>query len=127
MATDSQLSLPDRTTSTSNNDPDQTKLPGFGLPIDYLPKWSKGDTTTRFPHAIADYVATEGVTVRERRMLAFIDNITDKPEWEHKVFDEGIVAKWREEGNVFDEESQDVLLSAPMFDYVSSFIILVFY
>jgi hypothetical protein len=30
-------------------------------------------------------------------MLAFIDSITDKPDWTRKVFDLDIVAKWKEE------------------------------
>jgi hypothetical protein len=119
MATDSQLSLPDRTTSHEGGKSDRVELPGFGLPIDFLPNWNKFSTPVRFPHAIADLVASEGVTVRERRMLDFIDSITDKPGWERKVFDEEIVAKWRAEGSVQDEEIEDVYLSEQMFDYVS--------
>lgn len=30
-------------------------------------------------------------------MIAFMDQITDKPDWEHKIFDETIVGKWKAE------------------------------
>lgn len=39
----------------------------------------------------------ERLTVREVSMLALMDSITDKPNWDQKVFDEDIVAKWRTE------------------------------
>ena len=97
-------------------------LPGFGLPVDHMPgKYVRSRNTpyTRFPHAIADNVASDGVTVRERRMLQFIDQISDKPEWERKVFDEEIVGKWRAEAGREDEEIGDVVLSEEMFEYVS--------
>lgn len=89
-----------------------TKLPGFGLPIDHMP-----EHTYRFPHAIADDYATQPITFRERRMLNFINQITDKPEWDRKVFDESIVSKWREEAE--KKLDNDVILSEPMFDYAS--------
>jgi len=52
-------------------------------------------------------------------MLAFINKISDKPEWERKVFDEEIVSKWRAEGVVRSEELGDLVLSEKMFDFVS--------
>jgi hypothetical protein len=91
-------------------------LPGFGMPINYLPKWSPTDREGRFPHAIADFVASDGVTVRERRMLEFITQITDKPEWNRNVFDETIVTKWRDEALQHGE----AIFSAQMFDYVGT-------
>lgn len=35
--------------------------------------------------------------VREVAMMMLMDNLTDKPNWHAKVFDEAIVAKWRRE------------------------------
>ncbi|KAF3769013.1 hypothetical protein M406DRAFT_250309 [Cryphonectria parasitica EP155] len=35
--------------------------------------------------------------VREVAMMAIMDQLTDKPEWHHEVFDRSIVDKWREE------------------------------
>ncbi|KAF8993753.1 hypothetical protein BDQ17DRAFT_1224385, partial [Cyathus striatus] len=37
------------------------------------------------------------MTLRELRMLRIMDEVTDKPNWEIKVFNEDITAKWREE------------------------------
>jgi len=114
MESGSQVSIPARGAQI------RTQLPGFGLPIDHLPKWTRDSSTSkRFPHAIADFFASAGVSLRERRMLAFINKISDKPEWERKVFDEEIVSKWRAEGVVRSEELGDLVLSEKMFDFVS--------
>lgn len=52
-------------------------------------------------------------------MLEFVNQITDKPEWERKVFDEAIVARWKAEGAVnVDGLNGDVYLSDQMFEYV---------
>ncbi|KAK7752891.1 hypothetical protein SLS62_005234 [Diatrype stigma] len=45
-------------------------------------------------------------------MLGFISQITDKPGWDDKVFDEGIVQKWRHEAT-----SQYTDFTNSMFDY----------
>lgn len=107
--------------NTDNEQGHRVQLPGLGRPINDFPTETEDedeDKRLRFPHAIADNCDSEGITVRERRMLDFINNITDKPEWERKVFDEAIVAKWREEGCVWSESLDDVYLSSAMFDYV---------
>lgn len=94
-------------------------LPGFGKPLKFLPKWEPQTKSTeeRFPHAICDFVASAGVTLRERRMLEFIDKISDKPEWHRKVHDETIAAKWKEEACRHSEELEDEYLSSTMFDF----------
>lgn len=122
--------------STANN---RISLPGFGRALnDYpydLTQGPKGPRL-RFPHAIEDEYPAQGVSVRERRMMEFVDQITDKPEWTRKVFDEGIVAKWRaeavgyrgelneesnEEDDELDEEGEDEkYLTEPTFSYVGS-------
>ncbi|KAF4303366.1 putative duf1665 domain containing protein [Botryosphaeria dothidea] len=84
--------------------------PGFGLPINH-------DPSHAFPHAIGDYVVSGGITLRERRMLDFITQISDKPDWDRKVLDQEIVAKWKSEACRFDESCQDDFLSEPMFEY----------
>ena len=69
MATDTQM---------AGVDDDRIQRPGFGMDIDFLPDWDRGDEEwSRFPHAIADALASAGVTVRERRMLEFVSQITD--------------------------------------------------
>lgn len=92
------------------------KFPGFGLPLDDMPSSWKRDCADRkrFPNAIQDWAGL-GVTVRERNMLSFINLITDKPEWDRKVFDEEIVGKWRQEASANDAD-----FSGKMFDFVSS-------
>lgn len=96
---------------------DRVALPGFGLPIDSMPRPKK-----RFPHAIADDFAKfeRGVMVSELRMLDFMNQISDKPEWDRKVFDKAtnIVAKWEEEA--CSEERGAARLSTAMFIFVSS-------
>ncbi|OJD28634.1 uncharacterized protein BKCO1_1320004 [Diplodia corticola] len=65
--------------------------PGFGQPI-YIDK--------SYPQSFRSAVLgwrPEPVTERERSMLAVINALTDKPDWEHKVFDDSIVARWRAE------------------------------
>lgn len=54
------------------------------------------------------------MTVYERNMLGFISQITDKPNWDDKVFDEGILEKWRQEAT-----TQYTDFTNSMFDYVS--------
>ncbi|KAJ5728989.1 uncharacterized protein N7483_003497 [Penicillium malachiteum] len=79
--------------------PAQTGLPGFTLPLDFTPKV--------MPHAW-------GVKVhREILMMRIMNTITDKPEWDRKVFDEEILSKWREE---ISQTGQDV--SPAMMDYI---------
>ncbi|KAI1074732.1 hypothetical protein F5B20DRAFT_562790 [Whalleya microplaca] len=112
------------------------KLPGFGLPVQEMPSIlgypsdndndnddDDGDDDDdaeikdvrirlRFPHAIADGCTSRGVTLNERRMLAFINQVTDKPNWEEKVFNEEIVGKWRQEAS-----NQEGYFGQKMFDY----------
>ncbi|RYP70269.1 hypothetical protein DL771_005572 [Monosporascus sp. 5C6A] len=83
----------------------RVKLPGFGLPLKEMPERTtkgavaKGGASTdiRLPHAIADWCRSSGVTVYEQNMLDFMSQITDKPSWDDKVFDERIVNKWLQE------------------------------
>lgn len=102
---------------------DQTEqrvlLPGFGLPVDTLPIWDRDSgTRERFPHLLADFCPHQGVTLRERRMLKFIDQITDDPAWDRKVFDDSLVSEWRAEACHYDQDLRDENLSEAMFDYV---------
>lgn len=95
-------------------------LPGFGLSLKEMPTQSLRDlraTDTeedvRLPHAIADWCGSPGVTVYERNMLGFMSQITDKPNWDDKVFNETIVEKWHREA-----VSQYNNFTDAMFDYV---------
>ncbi|KAK5655115.1 hypothetical protein OQA88_6014 [Cercophora sp. LCS_1] len=103
------------------------KFPGFGLPHyrrnqDGVRWAQQGTLTPIFPIAL-DGWASGGVTLREKRMLDFINQITDKPDWETKVFNEDIVAKWKDEGvrgwqERLDSAPEDpVFLSDQMFEF----------
>jgi hypothetical protein len=55
-------------------------------------------------------------------MLAFINLITDKPDWHRKVFDDETLAKWNTEVMQLDWKKAGVThgdFSRKMFDYVS--------
>lgn len=96
---------------------EQVELPGFGKPIP--DKWS---SSKAFPHPLADgrLLESKGVTLRERRMLDFIGSISDKPEWDRKVFDEAVIAKWRGEAMSRPTvEDNDVYMSETMLENVS--------
>ncbi|OMP86937.1 hypothetical protein BK809_0000613 [Diplodia seriata] len=64
--------------------------PGVGLPIDHKPDGPI------FCSAVLGW-SPQPSTVRERSMLAVMNALTDKPDWERKVFDDTIVARWRTE------------------------------
>jgi hypothetical protein len=104
------------------NDADHVKLPGFGLPR--KSGWGRNDS--KFPHALemeGRGKLSKGVFLRERRMLEFMGSITDKPEWERKVFDEEIVAKWRAEAKAMPTvEDGDIFMSDAMFNNVSPYL-----
>jgi hypothetical protein len=61
------------------------------------------------------------MTVRERCMLFFVDQISDKPDWTRKVHDEEIVANWRREVKELDWTKAGIEggdMSDKMFTYV---------
>jgi hypothetical protein len=88
------------------------EFPGLGLPIEF-------EKTALVPLAVDGSWLSWGIALREMRMLDFIGQITDKPGWEHKVFDEEIVSRWRAETDARPLVDGDVYLSKPMFDFVS--------
>ena len=103
------------------------KLPSIGLPTIDMPAFTFGNTgprkengkRRRFPTAVIDEDRdTEIVThlaYREIVMLRVMNELTDKPEWERKVFDDNVVQKWRAEAlRGYPQEITDRCL-----DYVS--------
>lgn len=83
-------------------------LPGYGKTL-AISRY----TTDRYPTAVVDWVATP-ICLREKNMLGFINAITDKADWNKKVFSEEIVSKWRSEA--LDPEQLN--LSEKCFSYV---------
>nr|OQO19162.1 hypothetical protein B0A51_13282 [Rachicladosporium sp. CCFEE 5018] len=66
-------------------------VPGAGCPIE-----AELDISERFRHGVNDF-RQDRLAAREIAMLAVMDAITDKESWTDKVYDEAIVAKWRDE------------------------------
>ncbi|KAF7970375.1 hypothetical protein HWV62_24227 [Athelia sp. TMB] len=91
------------------------KLPGFGLPVDFTPlralSFDEGDRSGEneakhqgfsgelFPNALDNEESNQLklTTLREIAMMRFMNEVTDKQEWDRKVFDDTIVAKWKSE------------------------------
>ncbi|GAO13647.1 hypothetical protein UVI_02017540 [Ustilaginoidea virens] len=71
------------------------KLPGYGLPVDFMPP--KGE---RFPVLVGDrddgWLAAT-LTRRESCMLKVMEDLTNKPDWWRKVRDPSIAARWKDE------------------------------
>ncbi|KAK8113558.1 hypothetical protein PG984_014084 [Apiospora sp. TS-2023a] len=83
------------------------KYPGLGLDLRH---YASGGWPNRLPcYPIGHCANLHGATsdliqVREVFMMAIMDRLTDKPDWDKKVFDEEIVAKWRAEALQMPEE-----------------------
>lgn len=70
----------------------QLKAPGFCYDFRHELKYDE-----RFRHGADDFKQTPRLTAREVAMLGVMNAITDKPDWHKKVFDDEIVAKWKQE------------------------------
>ena len=101
-------------------------LLGYHLPLNLPTDWSKWKHASEcqnnpFDNGI-EWAGTP-ITLRERAMIAFIAQITDKNNWERKVYDQGILQKWRSERTDLERDlearGQDHGFSEKMMDYVS--------
>ncbi|OGM49977.1 hypothetical protein ABOM_001243 [Aspergillus bombycis] len=98
--------------------PNRFQLPGYNLPLNYRPDSGERFKRTLFPNALdygdIEYGSVDRVNVhREILMMRVMNTITDKPEWDRKVFDEAITSKWREE---IAQSGEDV--TPKMMDYI---------
>ncbi|KAF7979075.1 hypothetical protein HWV62_43573 [Athelia sp. TMB] len=118
------------------------KLPGFGLPVDFTPpralSFDEGDRSGEneaqhqgfsgelFPNALDNEESNQLrlTTLREIAMVRLMNEITDKQEWDRKVFDDTIVAKWKSETlpasdptNQQQAQATENALSEDRFDY----------
>lgn len=67
-------------------------VPGLTVPIDHeLPR------ENRFLHGVNEWAQCPRLTAKEISMLKLMDALTDKPNWNEKIFNSDIVARWREE------------------------------
>ncbi|RAH44912.1 DUF4246 domain-containing protein [Aspergillus brunneoviolaceus CBS 621.78] len=69
------------------------RVPGFGtIPLTYeLP------SDARFAHGIQEWRQAPAVTARELAMTTAMNRLTDRPNWHVDVFDDGVVARWRQD------------------------------
>ncbi|PYH85072.1 hypothetical protein BO82DRAFT_198873 [Aspergillus uvarum CBS 121591] len=69
------------------------RVPGFGtIPLTYeLP------SDARFAHGIQEWRQAPAVTARELAMTTAMNRLTDRPNWHVDVFDDGAVARWRQD------------------------------
>lgn len=90
--------MPTLNTNPSVEEP--LKLPGYGAPVNWMKKelyrWMPNYERGAYPNAVTSWAA-ENLTLREIGMMAVMNELTDKPDWERKVFDEEIAAKWKSE------------------------------
>ncbi|GKZ67018.1 hypothetical protein AnigIFM60653_001315 [Aspergillus niger] len=79
--------------SFDNSGDGPLRVPGFGdIPLDYeLP------SDARFAHGIKEWRQAPAVTARELAMTAVMNRLTDRPNWHVDVFDDEVVARWRED------------------------------
>ncbi|KAJ6787386.1 hypothetical protein PWT90_08600 [Aphanocladium album] len=76
---------------------EQLSYPGFGKPLNWMPLPAE-----RFPALLEDDWRASTLTIRELFMLWFTEQITNKPSWQAKVYDDAIVEKWRAEADHVD-------------------------
>jgi hypothetical protein len=77
------------------------QLPGYGLRYDHFGDDAGAEDLAASLSAVMQWTH-DVLTIRERCMLYVIDRLTDKVEWERKVNDEEVVAKWRQEAMELD-------------------------
>ncbi|KAK3311855.1 hypothetical protein B0H66DRAFT_584262 [Apodospora peruviana] len=92
--------------------PDPYKYPGIDLPLRYFPQKYEypddPDQSMKFyigGHPDFDESWSNLLPVREVAMMILVDRLTDKPNWHDKVFNDEIVAKWRNEALNLPEDA----------------------
>ncbi|KAJ5890187.1 hypothetical protein N7504_010997 [Penicillium tannophilum] len=91
------------------------EMPGFNAHLYYMnitTPWSATPEEVEFENALDPSYCNSEWT-REILMMRVMNNISDKPAWDQKIFDEQITAKWREE---ISQSGQDV--SSRMMDWI---------
>ncbi|KAF8656144.1 hypothetical protein AX16_002746 [Volvariella volvacea WC 439] len=95
MATPKGFSATSRSNAKSHRKPKAIARPGFGLPLDYEP--SKTFPSAHDITSMSRRAEFDALVLREITMLKIMDAITDKPDWDKKIFDNKIVEKWKQE------------------------------
>jgi hypothetical protein len=94
------------------------KYPGINLPLRHL---EQGPLVGSDFYRCGSFEGAAGslselLQVREVAMMLLMDRLTDKPNWHEKVFDDTIVAKWRNEALTQDETAihQEIVAGKPI-------------
>ncbi|KAL2862298.1 DUF4246 domain-containing protein [Aspergillus lucknowensis] len=87
-------------------------LPGLTLPLNFHPKRCPGEFV--YANALDGKDILRGYvgytfTLREIVMMQIMESLTNKPKWTEKVFNEEIVANWRDE-LVNDDDVTDLIM-----------------
>lgn len=78
------------------------KYPGINLPLRRVEQNYDGEGAGVEFYRCGSFEGAGGsiselIQVREVAMLLLMDRLTDEPDWNKKVFDDNMVAKWRHE------------------------------
>jgi Protein of unknown function (DUF4246) len=76
-----------------NSGDDPLKVPRFGG----LPFCLELEPTERFGHGAYDWIQSPNRTARELCMPRFMAALTERPDWNTLVFEDHVIAMWREE------------------------------
>ncbi|RXW20311.1 hypothetical protein EST38_g5535 [Candolleomyces aberdarensis] len=96
--------------------------PGHGYRLNWAPDTRDAEYRGEpFPNALvqsgSECELFQPITLRERTMLRFMNKVTDKADWTTKVFDESIIAKWKQECVNLPDSTPSTQISEPMFSY----------
>lgn len=84
---------------SQNNTSSQAPLrvPGHGLPVDFEVFDGIGPHTeiSGFSHGFSQWIQDRRNTIKELAMIRIMDHLTDKLDWDRKVFDEKVMLKWK--------------------------------
>jgi hypothetical protein len=87
--------------------PTSHEYPGINLPLPHMEAYEQNNAGVDFYRCGSFPGAPSSLSglmqVREVAMLVLMDRLTDKPDWNKKVFDDSIVANWRHEALMQDE------------------------
>lgn len=85
---------PQPQTDGLNNDPRKglLKVPGVELPVDF-----QHFEHECFSHGFSSWTQSWRNTVKERTMMRIMNDLTDKLNWDHKVFNDYVMSKWKAE------------------------------
>ncbi|KAI6900471.1 hypothetical protein KC318_g8352 [Hortaea werneckii] len=120
---------PDQDKSITKDPNARYRVLGYQLPLNAATELGFRKQNEFFPfekYPSANPIRWHGTpaTLRERDTIAVLDKLTDKPDWERKVYDDGILGKWREEckqmGEFMRIAGRGEGFSDAMFDYCAA-------